>query len=148
MRTLLQDVQYSLRILLKNPGLNAVAIIMVALGICASATIFSFVDALFFRPLPVSDPATVVRAYAAFKGSGFGTFSYPEYAYFRDHNSSFNSLAAHYSYAPLNVFADGETTETQGAVVSANYFATLGVKPLVGRFFLPAGETAWVESDR
>ena len=138
MRTLLQDVQYSLRILLKNPGLNAVAIMMVALGICASATIFSFVDALFFRPLPVRDPATVVRAYAAFKGSGFGTFSYPEYAYFRDHNSSFNSLAAHYSYAPLNVFADGETTETQGAVVSANYFATLGVKPLVGRFFLPA----------
>jgi len=120
-----------------RPGFTAIAIITLALGIGANTTIFSFVDTLFYRPLPVSDPYQLVNVYSNEKGVGYGNFSYPEYVYLRDHNKSFQALAAHYSYAPLQMVADGSSKEEQGAVVSSNYFSVLGVTPLRGRFFLP-----------
>ena len=64
-------------------------------------------------------------------------YSYPEYVYFRDHSKSFESLAAHYSTSPLSVVDQGDSKEARGAVVSANYFPMLGVRPSLGRFFLP-----------
>jgi len=65
--------------------------------------------------------------------------SYPEYAYLRDHSQSFEALAAHYQSAPLSVVADGTRVRRVGAVVSANYFSMLGVKPMLVAFFLPEG---------
>ena len=134
---MLNDLRYAIRMLLKNSGFTAVAVVTLGLGIGANTTIFSFVNALFYRPLPVRQPYRLVNVYSNQNGRGYEGFAYPEYAYFRDHSISFEALAAHYSTAPLNVVADGGSKEVDGAVVSGNYFSMLGVRPLLGRFFLP-----------
>ena len=132
MTSLLQDLRYGARMLLKRPGFTLIAVVTLALGIGANLTIFSFVDTMFLRPLPVREPYQLVNV-----GLGRdGGFAYPAYTHFRDHNNSFESLAAHYSTAPLSYTApDGDSETLNGAVVSANYFSTLGITPLLGRFF-------------
>ena len=137
MQTLWQDLRYGVRMLLKQPGFTAMTVLTLALGIGAHTTIFTLVDALFYRPLPVREPDRLVRVERTRDGRLDWGFAYPVYAYFRDHSTSFEALAAHYSTAPLNVVANGEAQEANGAVVSANYFSMLGVRPLLGRFFLP-----------
>src|SRR5205823_2479077 len=134
MRTLIQALRYGARMLLKRPGFSLIAIITLALGIGANLTIFSFVDTMFRRPLPVREPYQLVTA-----GLGRdGGFAYPAYTYFRDHNKSFAALAAHYSTAPIDLAApDGDSQTLNGAVVSANYFSMLGINPSLGRFFSP-----------
>ncbi len=130
MHTFIQDLRYGVRMLLKRPVFSLVAVITLALGIGANLTIFSFVDTMFLRPLPVREPYQLVNA-------EFG-LSYPLYTHFRDQSKSFESLAAHYSTAPINVvWADGDSQTLNAAVVSANYFSTLGINPSLGRFFLP-----------
>src|SRR2546427_6591682 len=101
MQTFIQDLLYGARMLLKRPGPTLIATITLALGIGANLTIFSFVDTMFFRPLPVREPYQLVNV-----GVGLdGGFAYSAYAHFRDHNKSFEALAAHYSTAPLDVAA-------------------------------------------
>jgi len=134
MNTLWQDLRYGARTLMKKPGFTLIAVITLALGIGANLTIFSFVDTMFFRPLPVREPYRLVMGEATRNGRDF---AYPAYAYFRDHSKSFEALAAHYSTASLDVIADGDSRMANGAVVSANYFSMLGINPLLGRFFLP-----------
>jgi predicted permease len=119
----------------RSPGFSVVAIVTLAVGIGANTTIFSFIDAFFLRPLPVDDPYRLVSVYS--DPNPYSGFCYPEYIHFRDHSTVFAGLAAHYSTAPLNVVADGDSKEAQGAVVSGNYFSVLRVKPLLGRFFAP-----------
>ena len=135
--TMFNDLRHAIRNLRKTPGFTFVAVLILALGIGANTTIFSFVNALFYRPLPVREPYRLVNVYSNSDGRGYEGFAYPEYAYLRDHSTSFEALAAHYSTAPLNVVADGDSREVEGAVVSANYFSMLGIRPLLGRFFLP-----------
>jgi predicted permease len=128
-----KDLRYAFRGMRQSPGFTAVAVATLGLGIGATTTIFSFIDAFFLRPLPVEEPFRLVSVYGS--PNPYSGFCYPEYAYFRDHATVFTGLAAHYSTAPLNVIADGDSREATGAVVSANYFSVLGVKPLLGRFF-------------
>jgi hypothetical protein len=138
MRTFINDLRYGARMFLKRPALSLIAAVTLGLGIGANLTIFSFVDTMFFRPLPVREPYQLVAV-------GVGTddgFAYPAYTHFRDHNKSFESLATHYSTAPLNLAApDGDSETLNGAVVSANYFSTLGITPSLGRFFSPDEDT-------
>ncbi len=75
MQTLWQDLRYGVPMLVKNPGLTAVAVVTIAVGIAANVSVFSFMDALFLRSVPAKDPAGLVRIN--------GSFSYPEYAYLR-----------------------------------------------------------------
>ncbi|HJZ79653.1 MAG TPA: ABC transporter permease [Pyrinomonadaceae bacterium] len=134
MRTIIQDLRYGARILLKQPGLALVAVMALALGIGANLTILSFVDTMFFRPLPVRAPYQLVSVEIG-PDSGY---SYPVYKYFRDHTGTFAEFAAHYSTAPLDVAGPGGDAQTmRGAVVSANYFSVLGLNPALGRFFSP-----------
>jgi predicted permease len=119
----------------RSPGFTAVALVTLALGIGANTTIFSLIDAFFLRPLPVEDPFRLVSVHS--DPNPYSGFCYPEYLHFRDRSTVFEGLAAHYSTAPLNVVADGDSKEAQGAVVSGNYFAVLRVRPLRGRFFAP-----------
>ena len=135
MHSLWQDLHYGLRMLLKRPGFSLVAVLMLAIGISANTAIFSLVDAFFFRPLPVPGANRLVTVEGTRNGNWDWGFSYRAYEYFRDRNESFEALLAHYSTAPLNVVADGNSKEAQGAVVSGNYFSTLGIHPLLGRFF-------------
>ena len=119
---------------MKRPGMTVIAILTLALGIGANLTIFSFVDTMFFRPLPVREPYRLLTLTPSRTGDGY---SYPVYKHFRDHSRSFEALAAHYSTAPLTLDSAGDSRVVSGAVVSANYFPMLGITPSLGRFFLP-----------
>src|SRR5215471_20260133 len=134
--TFLQDLRYGLRILRKNPGFTATAVLLLALGIGANLTIFGFVDTFFLRPIPAREPTALVNVESTRNGRGYG-ISYQSYVPYRDHSKSFTALAAHYSTAPLNLGVAGDTRMVNGAVVSANYFPMLGIEPRLGRFFLP-----------
>lgn len=142
MRTLLQDVGYGIRILGKTPGATLTILVLLAVGIGANTAIFSFVDALYLKPLPVTQPEQVVGIYAKGHVSYNAGFSYPEYISLRDHNSSFSSLAADSVVAQLHLLIQGDAKEERGAFVTANYFPVLGVRPLLGRFFLPDEDRA------
>ena len=134
MSGLAQDLRYALRQLRKSPGFAIIALLVIAIGVAANTSVFIFTDALFLRSVPAKDPAGLVRVRAP-ENDGEGLFSYPEYAYLRDHAKTLQSLMAHYSTAPLYVTANSETLEVQGAVVSSNYFTLLGLKSYLGRFF-------------
>ena len=137
MLSIMQDFRFAARLLRKSPGFTAAAVVTLAVGIGANTAIFSFIDALFLRSIRAAAPGRLVRLYAAKPGGSEGGFSYPEYRYLREHGVSWAALAAHYSYAPLNVGIAGNAREAQGGVVSQNFFSTLGVEPALGRFFRP-----------
>src|SRR5437870_5566743 len=156
MSTLLQDLRYGLRVLAKNPGFTAVAVLTLALGIGANTAVFSALNAAAFRPLPVKNPSDIVRV-SRWVQQGYGgtLFSYPEYSYYRDHNSVFSGLLADaccYDILPGDLPAPigparSDATEVsrplQSELVSANYFSALGVHAALGRAFLPEeGRTA------
>lgn len=101
MNTFLQDLRYGLRMLLKNRGFTLASVLTLALGLGANLTIFSFVDTVFLRPLPVQKPYQLATVTTTRNGELVWEYAYPEYAYFRDHNKSFEALAAHYSTSPL-----------------------------------------------
>jgi predicted permease len=134
MTGLLQDLRYAARQVRKSPGFTTIAVVTIAIGMAANVSVFSFMDALFLRSVPAKDPSRLVRIVAP-EHDGGGLFSYPEYAYLRDHLTTLGLLSAHYSTAPLYITANGETGEVQGAVVSSSYFEMLGMRPELGRLF-------------
>ena len=138
---LAQDLRYALRTFRRAPLFTVVATVTIALGIAANVTVFSFIDALFLRELPVKGAGRLVRIFGTRQSQAHRAFSYSEYAYLRDHAASVDRLIAHYSTAPLYVTMDRKAGEVQGAVVSANYFPTLQATPYLGRFFRPEEDT-------
>jgi macrolide transport system ATP-binding/permease protein len=134
METLLQDVRYAFRAMLKSPGFTGVAILSLALGIGANAAIFSLVNTILFRPLPVFEPSRLVELTPTRQGSEWGNFSYPLYRDFRDRNDVLDGLAV-YRFAPMSLSREGNNERIWGYLVSGNYFDLLGVKPAAGRFF-------------
>jgi macrolide transport system ATP-binding/permease protein len=132
---LLHDLRFGLRMLLKNPGFTLIAVCTLALGIGANTAIFTLLDKVLIRPLPVEQPQQLV----IFVEDGNGApaiFSYPLYAELRERNDVLSGVAA-YDQKPFSL-SDGSVTERViGQIVSGNYFAVLGVRPAVGRFFLP-----------
>ena len=136
--SVLQDLRYGFRVLLKSPGVTLVMVLILGVGIGANTAIFSFVDALYLKPIAVEDPDRLVKVFAKGPSGHYGAgFSYPEYLSLRDRNSTFTELAAETRVAQLHVIFADNVREMQGAFVTANYFSTLGVRPLRGRFFLP-----------
>jgi len=132
--SLRQDVSYAVRSFLKVPGLTAAIVVSIGLAIAANTTVFSMVNALLLRDLPVREPD---RLTALARGNG-ATFSYPDYRDFRDQSASvFESLAAHFPFVPANLNAGGTPRRIWGQLVSGNYFSTLGVQPMTGRAILP-----------
>src|SRR5215472_1955156 len=139
---LIQDLRYAVRVLRRAPVFTAVALLSITLGIAANTTVFSLIDAMWFRTLPVRAPEQLVRVYVwglpkGARNPEMDSFSWPLYDAVRHRATVLQDLVAHYSTAPLQVAAGGETNEVQGAVVSANYFPMLGIRPALGRFFLP-----------
>ncbi|MCI0488787.1 MAG: ABC transporter permease, partial [Blastocatellia bacterium] len=137
MESFLQDMRYGIRLLLKRPGFTAVAVLTLALGIGANTAIFSAANALFLRPLPVSDSDRLVRLYATgSEGRRFDVFSYPNYADLRDRNGVFSHTSAHQTVsASLNAGEEAENPE--GELVTGNYFAMMETGALLGRTLLP-----------
>ncbi len=128
-----QDLRYGARTLMKQPGFTAIAVITLTLGIGANAAVFSIINAVVFRPRPVADPERLVELYS---GDAGGSSAYQDFLVFRDQGEVFSGLAAY----GLKTFKLSEADEVEpifGESVSGNYFDVLGVKPFIGRTFLP-----------
>src|SRR5689334_16899785 len=137
MSTLFQDLRYALRGLLRQKGFAVVTVLTLALGIGANAAIFSLLNPLIFRPLPVPDADRLCRVFSGRKGgNNYGRMSYPNYAELRTNLQAFESIAASSWPVPFSMRAgagQGHSSQTEvvwGAVVSGNFFTTLGVPPL------------------
>ena len=143
--TMLRDVRYGLRVLIKSPGFLLVAVLSLALGIGANATIFTLINTVFLRPLPVENPSELMFIYGTDTSNNqnavLGSFlplSFPNYVDYRTQNDSFVDIAVYGFPSNVPVAAAGEKPAPAGAqVVSENYFSLLGVKPALGRAFLP-----------
>jgi predicted permease len=137
METLLRDIRYGVRSLLKRPGFTAIAVVTLALGIGANTAIFSLVNTVLLRPLPVPHPEQLVEVYGTFhNGADYTIQSYLNYKDYRDRNDVFSGLMA-YRFAPMSVSHEGRNERVWGYLVSGNYFDVLGVQPFLGRYFLP-----------
>jgi predicted permease len=144
MGDLLQDLRYAVRMLVKNPLFTVTAVVTLALGIGLNAAAFSAVNGLLLRPLPgAREPERLVQIYRTWAGAGaeFGSNSIPHYQDVRDRtDEAFDEVAAWY-FAPMSVSAEGRTERIMGLLVSANFFQTYGVTPLLGRAFNPEQES-------
>jgi predicted permease len=138
MNGLLQDLRYALRQLRKNPGFTAVAALTLALGIGANTAIFSLVNTLMLRMLPVREPGQLVELLHRYPGEPhFNGFSWHPYQLMRDHNHVFSGLIAA-AYQPFHVRGEGLEPQTvEGGYVDGNFFPVLGVKPAIGRLIGP-----------
>ena len=141
-----QDLRYGVRILARHPGFTAVAVLALALGIGVNTAILSAVNGFVLRPLPVDKPAELLTPYWGRKTDTqvWGEFSYPNYVDLREQNRSFSDLcawmetSAGISSSESRNAGDSERAEVVwGELVSGNYFDVMGVKPLLGRGFLP-----------
>ncbi len=140
MRTLWQDLRYGARMLVKNPGFTAVAVLTLAFGTGANTAIFSAVNAVLLRPLPFAAEERLVVMWKHDQRSSHPLveLSIPEFNDWRGQSQSFESLAA----MPTSVYGygyvltgQGEPVQIESSRVSADFFATLGVRPLIGRAF-------------
>jgi len=134
MHTLLLDTRYALRMIAKSPSFTLLAVLALALGICANTTIFSFVNGLILRPLAgVEEPERLAAVYTSDYSSGlYGGSSYPDYLDFRNQADAFAGLAA-YEETVLNLTGEAEAERIRGAYVTGNFFDVLGVKAHAGR---------------
>ncbi len=136
-----QDLAHAARALRRAPGFALLAILTLALGVGVNTTLFTAFDAAALRPLPVADPDRVVRLERWFDHPNVGdiqyAFSLPEYLYCRDRNAAFSGMVAGSFGFGVLAWIDREPEKIYGQLVSANYFDVLGVRPQLGRAFLP-----------
>jgi putative ABC transport system permease protein len=134
--TLRQDLVYAMRMLRKNPGFSATAVITLALGIGANTAIFSIVNAVLLRPLPFADPERLALVFATdtVRGNRYDVTSYPAFTDWREQNRSFQSMAA-YASRSLTLGLPGESVVVPAKRISASLFDVLGVEPAIGRRF-------------
>ena len=134
--TLLQDIRYGWRTLLKSPGFTTVAVLTLALGIGANSTIFSWINSTLLNPLPgVSNTRSLVTLG---RGTSYNdiAFSYLDFQDFRAANKSFSGIAA-FNMSPVSLTGLGKPERVWATQTSANYFEVLGVRAFRGRVFLP-----------
>src|SRR5262249_40043603 len=143
---LLHDLRYGVRILTKQPGFTTIAALALALGIGMNTAILSAVNGVVLRPLPVEKPEELVAPYWGRKMDTrvWGDFSYSNYVDLREQNKSFSDLcalmqtSAGISFSESRTAGEGEGAGVSGGeLVSGNYFDVMGVRPMLGRGFLP-----------
>ncbi len=142
MQTLVQDIRYALRMLRKNPGFTAVAVLALALGIGATTTVFSFVDAVLLRPMAYQDLDRLVVLWGMVPKQNItqSSVSPADFLDWAAQNQVFSDMAAVSGWEP-NLTGQGDPELLQGSLVTPNYFNVLGVKPLRGRALLPSDAT-------
>lgn len=131
-----QDLSFAIRQLQKNPGFTCTAIFVLALGMCASLSIFSFVDAALIQPLPYRDPVRLVAVYEINAMFPLSNLSYPDYLDWKRRNRVFGSLDIYQSRG-FRMDTPAGAQPARGARVSDGFFRTLGVAPVLGRDFYP-----------
>ena len=141
MDTIMQDVKYAVRTLIRAPGFTIVVVVTLGLGIGANTAIFSLVNEVLLRPIPIAEPDRVVRLYTSDFSSGlYGTSSYPDYLDFGEQSTALEGLAAFTFSLPVNLASDGVAERVQGTMVSGNFFGVLGVQPAAGRLLAPSDD--------
>jgi predicted permease len=140
MEQILRDLRYGVRLLARSPGFAAIVVVTLALGIGANTVIFSLVNALLIRPLPVAEPERLVSVFTSYTGGNrHGITSYPDYEDLRDRNEVLSGLAAQ-NYSPMGLGGADQPEVVMGQLVSWNYFSVLGVDAHLGRTFLAEEE--------
>jgi predicted permease len=135
LETFFQDIRFASRMLRKSPGFTAVAVLTLALGIGANTAIFSLLNAIVLKTLPVANPESLVVLASYSRSGRIGDFGYQDYLVLRDSNRSFSGVLAASNPALIDVGSGGETDSALRKIVSANYFSVLGVQPALGRVF-------------
>ncbi|HSE19724.1 MAG TPA: ABC transporter permease [Pyrinomonadaceae bacterium] len=136
MDSLIKDIRYAIRSLIKRPGFVAIAVITLALGIGANTAIFSLVNTVVLRSLPVERAGEIVSVAVRGKDDSMSAFSYPNFKDFRDRSDVLSGLLV-YRFVPLSLSRGGNNERIWGYEVSGNYFDVLKVKAIHGRTFLP-----------
>ena|SRR6185436_4649643 len=141
---LLQDIRFGLRMLRKSPGFTLAVVLTLALGIGANTAIFSVVDAVLFRPLPLQDPERLVTLWTHPQDhpEERGPVSLPDFRDYERQNRSLEGLAAYASNMFLIAGTEGPDY-VRGVFVSPAFFRLLGVRPIVGRILAEADEREW-----
>ncbi|MCC6774804.1 MAG: ABC transporter permease [Gemmatimonadaceae bacterium] len=138
MTTLLQDLRLALRLVVKSPLFTSVVVLTMAIAIGLNTTVFAAVEALLLRPLPgATQPERIVQLYRTFPGIDWGSNSIPHYQDVRERTTDVFSGVASWTFSTFSLAAGDRPQRLMGQVVSANFFSTLGVRPALGRFFLP-----------
>jgi predicted permease len=142
---LVQDLRYAFRMLWQNPMFTAVAVGSLAFGVGGNTAIFSLIDQVILRSLPVRSPEQLVllSTHGPYWGLNLGpnTFSYPMYRDIRDHNEVFSGVAARHAI-DISLSYRGQNEHGRGELVSGNYFEMLGVQPALGRTFTQLDDSA------
>ncbi len=142
MQTLMQDLRYGLRMLAKNPGFTAIVVLTLALGIGANTAIFSLMNQILLRQLPVQNPNELVvlhapgpvQGHVSDDGDETESFSYPMYKGLRESSTAVCNMLGQYAFS-ASISSHGQTEHASGQLVSGNYFEALGVPPAMGRVF-------------
>src|SRR5687768_8339239 len=137
MDSIIKDIRYGLRSLLKRPGYTAIALVALALGIGANTAIFSLVNAVVIQPLPYPDPDRLVWVWGNIRNGGNRASVAPlDFVDFRNQNKTFEQFAASFTVPlPVNLTGSGEPERLMASGVTGNYFDTFGVVPALGRGF-------------
>ena len=136
METLLNDIRYGAKMLLKSRGVTIVAVISLAIGIGANSAIFSLVNSILLRPRAVWQPEQLLEVFVGEGEHPYHSTSYPSYVELRDRNEVFTGFAA-YGIDQLKLSGPNEVEQIWAETVSGNYFDVLGVTPIKGRTFAP-----------
>src|ERR1044071_6275172 len=141
METILQDLRYSLRSLRKNPGFTAAALIVLMLGIGTNSVIFTIVNAVLLRPLPLGEPERIVFlwGHSLKEANDHNSNSIPDVEDWKSQSQSFDAISG-YAYRAYNLTGQQEPEPVQGAMVGADFFRVAGVEPTIGRTFRPEDE--------
>ncbi len=134
MTTLAQDLRYAIRLFLKSPGFAAIAVLTLALGIGANTTLFSVVNGVLLNPLPYPHSDRLVAVYGKTPGVDQGPVVYLNFLDWQRDTRTFSSMAV-YRNQNYNVTGSAEAERLSGYMISADFFSTLGVEPLLGRAF-------------
>ncbi len=139
LQTCLRDLRYAVRNLVKARGFTAVAALTLAIGIGANTAIFSIIDTILLRPLPYRDPSQLVRLYETEAAPGQYPFAPPDFVDWKAQNKTFQDMALFGWSGDMNLSGEGRPDHVQAVPTEANFFALLGVQPIMGRTWV-AGE--------
>src|SRR5580698_139776 len=134
MTTLAQDLRYAARLFLKSPGFASIAVLTLALGIGASTTLFSVVNGVLLNPLPHPRPEGLVAVYSSTPGFDHAPSVYLNFLDWQRDTQTFSSLAM-YRNQDMNFIGKDKSDRVTSYMISADFFSTLGVAPILGRNF-------------
>lgn len=134
METLLQDLRYGLRMLAKSPGFTAIAVLTLALGIGTNTALFSVVNGVLLNPLAYPQSGQLVALYGKTPGFDQASINYPNFLDWQRDTQTFSSMAI-YRNQDYNFTGTGEAERLSGYMISADFFSTLGIRPILGRTF-------------